>query len=563
MAASVLTPNMIWANFKIEDKLNGEVISEKITGNLVVSDIYFDGRKVGDDRVKIFATKVKKVDSGVSPAIIIAQKYIDGSDITFAKELAKKGYVAFLVNLGGVKEGEKNYTHYPPCVSYADYDPERSDAISTEGSVINTCFYEWACVMLYAHKFLSEDALVSKIGAIAIDEFANALWQASCVADFSCAVIVGNAGRRAYKGINKFSNVSEKTLTDNEVRFIAGIDSQSYAMHVKCPLLLLAPTNSPVYDVDRVYDTISAIPKNVYRAVDYSVGSRFTIDYKCFNNAIIFFEEFLKLGKSEEINLPKELNVKAELAGGKIAIEVLPDTKGLKKLRVFCGEDTEESRLRMWQVVSDASKCENDKYTFEYRPYKNSSKVMMFAKAEYESGFRICSNIICKQFEKDEIEGNHRFKVLYTSRIQNGRRFFAPLVENEFKPTGLDTDKNCPDVCEKKGPFDIVGLYARGGLLTFKIGAEKYKPNDDEMLMLDAFVKEGGDIKITLVTDFFGNKQNYTATAKVIEGVWQNIKLAIGDFKTENGVSLKSYSKVDAIEITSNKEFVVNNILWI
>ena len=563
MAASVLTPNIIWSKFKIEEKINEKIIEEHITENLIVSNMFIDGRQIGDERVKIFATKIKRVDSGVAPAVIIAQKYIDGSDISFAKTVAKNGYTAFLVNLGGFKEGEEHYTEYPLQVEYANYSKERAEVIETEVSVINTCFYEWACVMLYAYAYLKSDALVSKIGAIAIDEYANALWQSSCVAEFDCAVIVGNSGRRAYRGINKFSDAPEKTLTDNEVRFIAGIDSQSYATHVKCPLLLLAPTNSPMYDVDRAYDTLSAIPKTIYRAINYSVGNRFTVDYKSFNDAMIFFDEFLKLGKAEEVNLPKEVGIKADISDGKILIEVSPDVEQLKKLRVFCGEDTEEAKLRMWQVVSHMIKSDDGKYRFGYRPYKNSSKVMLFARAEYDSGFRICSNIICKKFSKEEIAGNHRFKVLYTSKIQDGKRFFAPLVENEHKPTGIDTDKDCPSVCEKKGPFDIIGLSARGGLLTFKIGAEKYRPNDDEMLMLDAVVKGGGDLKITLATDFFTNKQSYSADIKIIDGVWQNVKLSVGDFKTSGGVSLKSYSKIDAIEITSEKEFIVNNILWI
>lgn len=564
MATTILTPTTVWGQFVFEKEIKAETVSEKISKGLVFTELYIEGRKIGDERVKIFALSVKKAELGISPAVVIAQKNCDGLDTSLAVDLAKKGYQALLVDFGGNSGSKEKYTVYPESVSYANYDEQRANCTELEKNANESCWYEWTNVFLYAYKYLQKQSTVDKIGAIAVEDFASALWQGASVAKrLSGVVIISNAGWMGYKGINKFAETEPPMFSDDAVRFIAGVDSQSYAMHVKCPLYLVAPTNSPAYDVDRAYDTVSAVNTDIYTAVDYSIGNREAVDYKCYQNILRFFDATLKLGKDKKINLPEETAIKADFEDGKIVIEVTPDGSDLKKVELFSAEDTLEPELRTWQMLKGKQKTEDGKFIFEYTPYKDSANAMFFARSEYQSGFRVCSNIICKKLAKEEIDGEHRYRILYSSRIQDGRRYFAPYRENENKPTGIAIDADTPVVVEKKGAFDMTGLYCRGGLLTFKIGAKKYRPHDDEMMMLDVYIKDGGEAEVNLICDFYGEHVLYTARKRINAGVWQNIKFELAEFKSKEGMPLKTYKKVEAVQIYSASEFLINNVLWV
>ena len=261
--------------------------------------------------------------------------------------------------------------------------------------------------------------------------------------------------------------------------------------------------------------------------------------------------------------MPNETLIKADFSNGKIIVEVENDKTNLKNVVLFCAEDSVIPELRTWQMLKTETKNAKGNYVFNYVPFKDSSIVTFFARSEYDNGFRISSNVICKKLNAENFEGGNRQRILYSSRIDGGRRFFAPYQENENLPTGVAIDSSTPTVVEKKGGLDMTGLSARGGLLTFKIGAKKYKPNDDEMMMLDVYMKEGGSAEVNLICDFYGGKVTFTARAQINAGVWQNVKFNLSDFKSPEGRPLKTYEKVDAVSINASGEFLINNVLWV
>ena len=111
--------------------------------------------------------------------------------------------------------------------------------------------------------------------------------------------------------------------------------------------------------------------------------------------------------------------------------------------------------------------------------------------------------------------------------------------------------------------MDMAGLSCKNGLLTFKINAEKYKPVDSAMFMLDVFLKGGGEFSVKAITDFFGSRTEYTATIRLIGDFWQNVQVELNNFKTAEGMTLKSYEKVEALEFFAQGEFLMNNLLWV
>ena len=56
----------------------------------------------------------------------------------------------------------------------------------------------------------------------------------------------------------------------------------------------------------------------------------------------------------------------------------------------------------------------------------------------------------------------------------------------------------------------------------------------------------------------------YSASASITGGeVWQNVKFEKNRFKTAEGMSLKNYDKIEAIEFYADGDFLINNALWV
>jgi hypothetical protein len=119
-------------------------------------------------------------------------------------------------------------------------------------------------------------------------------------------------------------------------------------------------------------------------------------------------------------------------------------------------------------------------------------------------------------------------------------------------------------VVEKQGAMGITGVTCKSGLVTFKVGMNKFRPQEDGILLLDAYIKHGGKITVKLIADYFGLKREFIATAMVSGGeVWHNLKFAINNFKTEEGMSIRSIEKIQALEVNADSDYLVNNLLWV
>ena len=139
---------------------------------------------------------------------------------------------------------------------------------------------------------------------------------------------------------------------------------------------------------------------------------------------------------------------------------------------------------------------------------------------------------------------------------------FYPAKESESSPCGIDFYKGSV-VKVKNGPMDIAGLFCAEGILTFKVNLLKYKPEQGAMLMLDVFIEGGGDFYVKAISDYYGKKTEYVAKINVFGDLWQNVQLEINNFKTAEGMGFKSYDIIEALEFSSDKDFLINNLLWV
>ncbi|MBQ8427097.1 MAG: hypothetical protein IJX16_05000 [Clostridia bacterium] len=562
MAGNILTPVAIWGGFKTDVIPECTVIDKKDEGNLSVIRAYIDGRMVKNQRVKIFVTITKSIKDTTMPAVVLVQDFFVGYDEKLAKDLAEKGYVAVSVDIAGKDAGQEYYTEYPDIINYANYQSVKDELYTVKKDVVQTCWYEWGCAIRYVIEYLKSQSKITSIGGLGFSESSTALWHvAGFDKSLSCVAFAMNAGWIGYRGIYKYGGQVEPQFSDNAYKFLAGVEPQAYATHVKCPTLVLSATNSNEFDCDRVCDTLSRIDKDVYTAVHYSVGYTDRASGKGYNDVLIFFDEFLKNGGQK--GLPIEPEIKMEFASGKAIVTVNADDKNLKELCLYVAEGVTDPAKRSWVKLSKPTTKTEEGYVFEYCPYHESAIVTAFARVEYKKGFVIGSAVVCKKFKEEEAVTGYKSKVVYSSRTEGGESIFTASRQSEVNPFKINLSPEKP-VQVLKGPMDMPGAYSKWGLLTFKINAEKDKPNADAMFMFDCYVKEDNEITVKLISDYFGNKTEYVAKINVLGGeVWHNVKLEKSKFKTEEGMSLKSYDKVNAIEFNANGKWLINNVLWV
>ena len=154
-------------------------------------------------------------------------------------------------------------------------------------------------------------------------------------------------------------------------------------------------------------------------------------------------------------------------------------------------------------------------------------------------------------------------KIIYSSRDADSITSFYPACSTQKKPHGLNISED-NKVDELFGAMDIKGATCENGLLSFKIGMQKYRPNEDGLLLVDVYIKQGGNLTVKLIGDYYGARTEYQACVNVSGGeVWHNVKLPLSAFKTKEGMAIRSVEKLEALEINADKKYLVNNVLWV
>ncbi len=561
MLNTILTPSVIWKNFSIPESLNVQVINIEKNSNFTTSKLFIEGRKVKDGKVKIYAELSRNEELENSPAILLLEDFSINSNRTLVNDLLNKGFAVMTIDFSGKAEGKYVYTSYPESIKYANYETVKGELYEIKDNAKETCWYEWCAVLRYALKYLKTHDAITDVGGFAFSDVAMALWHVAGTDENLDAAVFGlNPGWIGYKDVYKFSGEIEPQFSDEMYKFIAGVDAQAYAMHTNCPTLLLCATNSNKFDVDRAYDTLAKIPKEVYSAVHYSINQIDRIDYDAYNNAILFFNKFLQ---KENVSLPSSLEIKSDIVDGRIEIEVNTEEKKISELSIYVAQEYANPELRGWHKI-DVTKKETGKYHASYLPFAQSGLFVIFAMLKDKNGFAISSNILGKRFKEEEISPSYKNTILYSSRKENAHTIFVSAHPAQENPTNVNVfDKG--GVVLKKGPMGIEGVGSSGGLLSFVIGSKKYKPVDGAMFMIDVFAKEQATLTIKLITNYFGNKIEYISSTNILGGdVWHNVQIDMNKFKTIEGMSLKEYSKVEAIEIdVKDTEFLINNALWV
>lgn len=561
MADSILTPVSVWNDFKVEGERNIEILEETVKDGIIISRFYMDGKIVGGEPTRVFCTAAKSEKPSLLPCVYVLPDFKKDIDERFLISLAERGYYAFSTDFSGKKDGKEYYTVYPETVNYANYELSKDclEVISTD--VKSTAWYEWGCIGKYAIDYVSSLSFITGVGAVGVKTGASVLWNIAANENrLLCAAFLFDAGWNAYfkKGSFKFDGETPE-FNDSDLKFLAGIDAQAYASFVKIPSLIISATNSEEYDFDRASDTISRINKSVYSAIDYSVNASDVLDSDAYTDVTTFLDAILLKGFKPENVFPALPDIEGYVENGKIEIEVDAVMSGLKKVMLYAAEGGVKQSLRAWKAVGeiDADELCNGQFFFNYTPFGGSDSCAFFVRAEYESGFTVSSGVINKKFTEKEIDSSYKSNLIFSGREKLSESVFAPFYEKDY-PSFIDEKK---EISLKKGPMDIYGLTSEIGLITYKINSEKDKPSPDSFFMLDVFFESDGIVTVSLLS---ADKEKYSFVAESkASKVWRNYKIALGKFKSAEGLSLKDYSQAVAVLITGEGKFIVNNFLWL
>ena len=560
MAGSILTPTSIWSDFKIEGEKNIETVEEVNKDGVIISRFYFDGRRVDGTPVRIFSVSARSEKLSLIPCVYVLPDFDKDIDEDFLISLAKKGYYAFSTDFSGEKENKKNYTVYPESVKYADFEKAKESLDVIEDDVTSSPWYEWDCVGKYALSYIFSQPFIIGVGTVGVKTGASILWHILAgEGRVSCAAFLFDAGWNAYfdKGNYKFDGKTPD-FNDNDLKFLAGVDAQGYASLIKVPTLILSATNSEEYDFDRAADTLSRINKAVYSAIDYSVNASGVLTGEAYSDLTCFLDEVLLKGQNPEKVFPANPDVICDFLDGEFNIDADADIRGLKKIVLYVSEGYLPQSVRTWKAVDEIEPDElcDGQFLFKYK-YNGGDACFFFVRAKYESGFTVSSDVICKKPDKKEITPQKRSNIIFSGREKLSETVFAPFFGKDYK-SFINADDG---ISLEKGPMGILGLTGKNGLITYKINSAGDKPSTDSVFLMDIYAESDAKVIITLVSK---DKTEYSFSVDIAASkVWRNFKAAVNRFKSGEGKFMKDYSQVNAIKITGEGKYLINNFLWV
>lgn len=563
MANKILTPTTLWNDFDDQLPLNESVLGERDAGKARLRTVRFAGRAVGEARVDIFARYAEPYEGEKFPALLIlpdADRTIDDAAVL---RFASLGYAVLMPDYRGSWRGAEGYTVYPEAISYANLRESERHFDHADETAKETSWYEWVAVARYCIRYLRAQPNVGKIGVIGIRAGGDIAWQlAATCDDLSCAIPVCAGGWRAYRGVNKYGDAPELKMDDERYRFIAGIESQSYAPYVRCPILMLCSTNDELFDADRAFDTFSRIAPNCDKTFYFAARYNGHIGNTGLNDLDLFIGKYLK-GREVFVPAPAEVTIEEDTDGELIA-RIRFDRNGeVKYCEVYMAEDMCESAMRDWVRCEFKRKEGDEAQIFRLNAVRGAKRVFAYAKTKYSCGFAVSSKIAVKKIDQNYANSVEPCRILYSSRSGRDSFTVARFDRGEIMADCF-LENSRPPVDLVEGPFGISGVTSEYGLKLFRINDPRYCPAENALLKFDAYAPQTTTVQITVRATKNGKDIIYQCNL-FLPGCesWTNHVLSAKDFKTDGNRPLASLRGAKYIAFYSEGRFCINNLLWL
>lgn len=560
MANTILTPVTLWKDFDDSLPFLEEIISEEETDGVIRREIYILGRKTEYGRVKIYAKYFVPAGEKEYPAVMVLFEAGFPCDEKFVRRLTERGYAALCVDYCGDAGDGARHTIYPRDVDYANYLRAGRRMQYADDTAKETSWYEWAAVARYAARYLAEKQEVTAAGMIGMRTGGEILWKIAPYAPVSCMITVCAAGWLAYLDLEKFGG-EHKNFDEERHRFIAGIDSQSYAPHVKCPVLLLSAINDKKSNYDRMYDTFQQINPDVEKAFLYSAHGNGLIGSHSFANIDLFLDKYLKK-RSVYISKPVKSSVFTD-DDGNLKVKIDYDTAGdPEECGVFYTEKLSAYRARDWtRIVGKTKHLNGSAAVFPLDVYIASEKVLIYTFVRYSNGFSVTSKIQEAALNNPYKNSRIKTRILYSGN--EGVAGFSVFRRRAGCIADCFTSSSGSDVEVKAGYGGILGASCEKGLISYRVSEPRYEPPHGAALKFDAYCPCDAKLSVVFYTDD-EETEGYTCNLTVAGGgKWKNFICESTDFKSATGASLPDFSEVVSVVFLGENDVLVNNIIWL
>ena len=540
----IYTPVSLWNDFSVNASFQESFISELTNDGIVFKSVYFYGRQLESERVRIFANLACPIN-GNGATIVLVDEPNKPSNMETVSFFAKMGYSVIAPQLMGETDGEENFTRYPELISYANYEQVKDKLFNVEQTAKETCWYEWASVVRCTIAFAKYSFNTDKIGLVGIKNGSNVCFM-SCTEDVKSFVSIFGAGWQTFKDEDRL--FESESLSDQQRKFIAGIEAESYAPYIKCPVLFLSTTNSREFNFERAVDTLARFPKEPY--CDFTPKMRYYLDENSLEEFKLFFqktllEEDVKLYKSPEVSVSAKVDL--------ITVDAVFDAKeDILSCEMYYSNASVDVYKRNWNIFSDEI-CDtyliSSKYLSEY--------VSVFVRVKYKNGVCVSSPVVVKKIGL----GTQKIANPIFSGKKNENTFVCRMPSKVS--AGLFFNTNEEGVSIVEGPFSIKGAFCKSGLINYKIGEVSSLLTSNEIIKFDIYSERYNDLTVSLLVEEDEVKE-YKINVNIKGAkIWQNICESIAEFKNELGKSIKDFSSVFALAVYSEEEFLITNLLII
>ena len=612
----IVSPVTLWKKFDLTQEINAETEAATLTpAGFSAVNVRLDGHLTKSGaRVKIFARFTKPRGGESAPALLLLpDPGDDGREL--ADYFAAKGYATLIPDYCGkcglkkftadkteeteeaetyggeedearraenaadeaargeekeisLQAGEKpEYTVYPEEIAYANFEISGAPARLEGESVEESAWFEWAYVALYSLEYLKTREDVTKIGIAGVRLGGEIAWMTSLSPDICCLAAINAAGWRSRLFSSRGGKAQEAAGEEADAvrAFVAGVEAESYAPFVKCPVLICCAMEDNFFDCDRAYDTFGLLGNADGSAIVYSADSGKCIGPYALADVDLFLERHLK-GRHIYIPKPIELTM-TELDDGRIDIAVKTDGDALvNSLSVHYAEGAggQISSCRAWQRVKKIAggELKDNRVSCAVEAFSGAEYAFAYASAEFVNGFKTVSPIVGRKRKKKS--GDCVKERVISAGEKDG---FAVADYKTEALGGIFLEKeSMPETVAGYG--GIKGVYSPAGIRTYRISSPRFVADDGAALKMDLYSAKDTFVKITVETGERGAGSEYSAIVPVAGGgKWKRTVLRAEELKDERtGKSLESFSKGIALVVRPESEdcpVPVANVLWL
>ncbi len=559
MGNPFLTPVTLWQDFDDSLPLEEECIAEWKAEGAVWRDLYFSGRQTAAGRVRIYARYAFPEGAETFPAVMILFEAGFPFDKKLISRYLESGYGVLCVDYCG-ETASGPYTVYPKDIEYANFSKAGRHIEFCDETAKETSWYEWAAVARYAAAYLSGRKEVTAFAGIGLRTGGEILFKIAPYVPLACMVSVCAAGWLAYRGIGKFEKGENRILDEERHRFIAGIDSQSYAPLIRCPVLLVSAINDKKYNYDRVYDTFGQISAQSEKALLFSAHGSGLVGTHSLKDIDLYLDRYLK-GRSVYLSGPIGISVDEE--DGNLMVTGTFDEKGkVETFGIFYTENIAAFKTRDWtRVLGKPKDLAGNVGKIPLTLYKGSDKALVFVFVSYSNGFSVTSKILEVNVPKRYRNVCERSRVIYGEA--EGKNGFTTFRKRAIPVADCFSDGAYTGIRPMAGYGGIVGICTNPGIISYRVGERRYEPPEGASFRFDAYSPQDARLRVVFFKDE-EEKIGFWDEVKISAGgTWQSLIFDPSDFKSEAGATLEDFGGVVSVAFMSDEDVLINNVIWL